>query len=95
MGESQIDAETTLQRADGVVHGDLPEESVLLDIDEGVAVRLNTSGAFLWGRLEEPATVGELAHGLAERFGIEDERALGDVVAFAREMNRRGLLDAG
>ena len=93
MSGSQIDGRKTLQRADGVVQGDLPEESVLLDIDEGVAVRLNPSGAWLWGELGRPARVGELARGLARQFHIEEERALGDVIAFAREMTRRGLLE--
>ena len=36
----QIGAGTTLRQTGRAVHGDLPEESVLLDIDEGVAVRL-------------------------------------------------------
>lgn len=90
----QIGPETKLQRTARAVHGDLPEETVLLDVEDGVAVRLNPSGAFLWAELEQPATVLDLAHGLSERFSIGDERALGDTIAFAREMVRRDLLDA-
>jgi Coenzyme PQQ synthesis protein D (PqqD) len=90
----QIGPETTLKRAERAVHGELPEETVLLDVEDGVAVRLNPSGAFLWGELEQPATVRDLARGLAERFEIGEERALGDTVAFAREMVRRALLEA-
>jgi hypothetical protein len=92
--ESEIGAETTLRRAERAVHGELPEETVLLDVEDGVAVRLNASGAWLWQRLEEPARVDELAKGLAQRFEIDEGRALDDTVAFAREMSRRGLLEA-
>jgi hypothetical protein len=91
---AQIEPRTLLRRSDRAVHGDLPEETVLLDVEDGVAVRLNPSGAYLWERLEEPATVEELARGMAGRFEIDEAQALGDVVAFVREMLRRGLLEA-
>lgn len=89
-----ITAETTLQRTDRAVHGDLPEETVLLDVDAGTAVRLNSTGAWIWEQLERPRRVSELADSLAQRFEIDDGRALDDVVAFAREMARRELLAA-
>jgi Coenzyme PQQ synthesis protein D (PqqD) len=89
-----IDAGTTLSRTDRAVHGDLPEETVLLDVDAGTAVRLNPTGAWIWERLAEPCRVSELASGLSERFEIDEGRALDDVVAFAREMQRRELLAA-
>ncbi len=94
MGGVQIAAETTLQRTERAVHGELPEETVLLDAESGVAVRLNATGAWIWDQLEEPRQVAELAHGLAARFEIDEGRALGDVIAFAREMARRELLAA-
>lgn len=95
MGEAEIGAETTLRRAERAVHGELPEETVLLDVDDGVAVRLNASGAWLWNRLEQPVLVADLAKGLAGQFDIDEARALDDVIAFAREMTRRGLLEIG
>lgn len=94
MNGAQIEVETTLRRTERAVHGDLPEEAVLLDVESGVAVRLNSTGAWIWGQLGEPRTVAELARGLGERFEIAEPRALDDVVAFAREMVRRELLAA-
>jgi hypothetical protein len=88
----QIEAATTLRRTDRAVHGELPEETVLLDIEAETAVRLNATGAWIWDQLEQPRRVDELARGLAERFSIDQTRALADVVAFAREMTRRELL---
>jgi Coenzyme PQQ synthesis protein D (PqqD) len=90
-----IGAETTLQRTERAVHGELPEETVLLDVDSGTAVRLNATGAWIWDQLEQPRRVDDLAAGLAERFKIDRTRALGDVAAFAREMIRRDLLTTG
>jgi hypothetical protein len=90
----QIGADTTLRRTERAVHGELPEETVLLDVDSGTAVRLNTTGAWIWGQLEQPCRVADLAAGLVERFEIDETRALGDILAFAREMTRRDLLAA-
>lgn len=94
MSETTIEAETTLRRTERAVHGDLPEETVLLDVDAGTAVRLNPAGAWIWEQLEQPRRVDELASGLAAHFEIDEARAFGDVVAFAREMARRELLAA-
>jgi hypothetical protein len=90
---SEIGPETTLRRADRAVHGELPEETVLLDLEDKVAVRLNQTGAWLWERLEQPRTVSELADGLAAEFGIERDRALDDVGAWAADLRGRSLLE--
>ncbi|HEY0392818.1 MAG TPA: PqqD family protein [Solirubrobacterales bacterium] len=90
----QIEAETKLRRTERVVYGDVPGETVLLDVDADIALRLNSTGAWIWEQLEQSQSVGQLARGLAERFEIDEGRARDDVVAFAREMTRRGLLAA-
>ena len=94
MESGQIGSGTILRRTERAVHGELPEETVLLDVEAETAVRLNSTGAWLWGKLEQPRRVDDLASGLAERFEIDQTRALDDVVAFAREMTRRELLAA-
>ncbi len=83
-----------LSRTDRAVHGELPEETVLLDVEDGVAVRLNPSGAWLWERLERPASVAELAAALAARFKVDEAQALADVTAFAADLSGRSLLAA-
>jgi coenzyme PQQ synthesis protein D (PqqD) len=93
MEPAQIDARTVLRRADGVALGELPEEAVLLDIDGETAVRLNASGNWLWGRLESPASVGDLSAALADHFGIDGGRAETDVTAFAGDLLGRGMLE--
>jgi hypothetical protein len=91
----RIDAKTELHRAERAVRGELPEETVLLNVDTGKAVRLNATGAWCWERLSAPSSVGDLAAGLAQEFVVEPERALEDVSGFASELLGRGLLEAG
>ena len=93
MHSPDIGPETTLRRAQRAVHGDLPEETVLLDIEDKVALRLNRTGAWLWDRLEQPASVAELAEALATQFRVDRDQALADVRAFAADLVGRSLLE--
>lgn len=85
--------DTQLTAAEGVILGELPDETVLLSVATGTAVRLNGTSAWLWSRLGEVSTLGELADALADRYGIDRERALGDVRSFAEDLASRSLLD--
>lgn len=86
---------THLKVASGVILGELPDETVLLSVSTGTAVRLNGTGAWIWSRLEHSPTVGALADDLAERHGIERDRALADVRSFAEELASRDFLEFG
>lgn len=57
------------------------------------ALVLNPSGTFLWGRLESPRTLQELAAALAERYpGLDEQQALRDAEAFLAELETHGML---
>jgi hypothetical protein len=62
----------------------------MLDPDGDRYLRLNETGGMLWEELAEPTTVAALATHLAERTGIERERAANDAAAFVQ-----ALLDLG
>jgi Coenzyme PQQ synthesis protein D (PqqD) len=68
-------------------------ETVLLDMEGDVYLRLNSSGGRLWDALEEPTPAGELARVLERVYGLEPERAMADVGAFVSNLSGRGLLD--
>ena len=75
------------------MHGELPQETVLVDLETGRSLRLNATAAWLWRRLESPAALSDLAGGLAAEFGADPHRALDDVQAFAADLAERGLLE--
>jgi hypothetical protein len=91
--EPAIDPGIILRRASRAVHGELPEESVLLDVEGNVAYRLNATGTAVWEELEQPAALATVAAALAERYSIPGEQALADAGRFATEMVSRGLLE--
>ncbi len=95
METSALGEDTVIARAPTAIEGDLPEETVLLRVDSGAAVRLNRTGAWLWAQLEEPLTVGQLGERLAGRHAIEFDRAVAVARAFAADLADRGFLDLG
>ena len=86
---------TVVRRGNRALAEQVAGETVLLDAEGDVYLRLNPSGTRLWEALENPATVGELASVLERRYELEPEVALADTLAFVAEMSARGLIDAG
>lgn len=95
MATPALPEETRISRASSAIEGDLPEETVLLRVDSGDAVRVNPTGAWLWQQLAEPTTLATLADRLADRHGIAPDRALADVRSFAADLGERGFLQLG
>lgn len=91
MSPEVVSATTVIARAPAAIDGELPEETVLVHVEKGTSLRLNATGAWLWRRLERPASAAELAEEMAAEFGIAAERALEDVAAFAADLAERGF----
>jgi len=66
---------------------------VLLDLVGKRLVGLNATGSFLFPLLDGVRTEEELAAAVAERFGVERERAGADVRSFLADLRRRGFVE--
>ena len=71
---------------------DIDGEIVALALEELRYMTLKGTGALLWRRLADGTTAHELVQLLSDRYGIDRERAAGDVDAFLTELRARGLL---
>ena len=70
----------------------LEGEAVIVDIPARVAVGLNTTGLFIWERLEEHAE-NEITRMVADEFEVDPEQARRDVASFLEEMTSRGFIE--
>ena len=71
---------------------DIGDELVLLD-GWSAALVLNPSGALIWDCFDGECSLVEVADELAVETGAEQDQILANVVAFAQELGRLGLLD--
>ncbi len=57
-------------------------------------IRMNGTGAFLWGLLaERDMSRDELLSAMLTEYEVDEERAKADIVAFEKSLRTAGLLD--
>lgn len=74
---------------------DVDGEVVLLDIGRSEYLGLNRSASTLWLALAGGATRGRLIDDLRAAYGLDRDRAAGDVDAFLAVCEQRAFLAAG
>jgi len=93
MVPGELGPNSTIARANGWVVETLGSELVMLDPARDRYLRLNRTGGLIWVAMEEPATVAELAAGLAETEGIPRDLARRDVIAFVSNLIDHGAAE--
>jgi hypothetical protein len=73
-----------------IVNGD---GAVLLDIPRDRMVTLNSTGAFIWERLQQGRTVDEVIHDLSAESKTDPSVVERDVHAFLEQLMSKHLLD--
>lgn len=81
-----------LTREPGWLVSEVGEEILMLNIDRGEYVGLNSSGAAIWEILETPHTSEDLVDRLLVAFEVERAQANEDVQAFVEMALSRGIL---
>lgn len=81
-----------LRRNDKTAWRTYDEEGVLLDIDSGKVLGLNSTAARIWELLEHETTADELALRLIDEFSVGEDEAHADVDEFISALESRGLV---
>jgi len=68
------------------------DEEVMLAIDDGVYYSLNTTGKYIWSRLEYPVSFEELVSAVQKEFETSKEDCQEAVHAFLEDLERYGLI---
>ena len=93
MMAAMLTADTLLRRSPEVLAEQVGEATVVMDPVADRYTRLNATGGWLLDRLAEPVSPAQLARDLAGEHGLPPERALQDVLEFADDLLRRGLIE--
>jgi hypothetical protein len=68
------------------------DETVLLDLESGKYFGLDGVGKRIWEAVGEGLMLGEIAAVVVSEYKVEEEQAQSDVIDFASDLVRRGLL---
>ena len=83
---------TVLRRSDPIMHTDLGDKTVMMDLEQGNYYGLNAVGARIWALLEQPTSIGSLCEQLTAEFEVQPDECLQSVTAFAQNLLDRGIL---
>ena len=76
----------------GFILREVADTFVVMPVGDAVTkfngmLSLNETGVVLWRKLEQGATVPELAQALTAQYGITEQKALADVTAFLEALS--------
>jgi hypothetical protein len=87
-----LKSDSMIERNPTVLHSDLDDEVVMMDVDRGQYYGLNSSGRAIWQALATPATLADVVHRLTEAFDVEYGTCERDCRAVLTEMFAEGLV---
>ena len=86
-------AETQLSRRPDLMASDLSaNETVMMDIDQGLYFGLENVAKDIWDYLATPHTVAELQHYLGEAYAVDEQTLTTDLQTFLAEMEKHQLI---
>ena len=86
-----INIHKTYKRSRKIVARNTGDEFVLVPVSDNIAdmnsvYTLNSTGAFIWDRLDGKKTVKEIIDEVEEEFEVDSKQALDDVLAFFTDL---------
>lgn len=69
------------------------DEAVLLHLDTKLYYSLNTTGLWIWKRIGEGQTLGDISHRLQDEFEVTPEKAHESVLSLATQLRKEKLID--
>lgn len=89
----ELRASLRMRVPEHVVFREFPEQSVVLNLDQGYYHGLNRSGSLMFALLAKGETLAAVARAVAERYRLSSEQARRDVDRLCASLLERGLLE--
>lgn len=79
----------------GQISCSLDDESVILNIEEGMYYGLNAVASRVWELVQQPRTVREICDRLMSEYEIEESSCTRDVLQLLEQLHRWKLIELG
>ena len=76
------------------ISGQLHDELVMMDIDQGRYFALNPVATRIWQLLQYPLSLEHLCRKLLDEYEVDENRCFGEVETHLQEMHQLGLIHA-
>lgn len=91
--QNELMLDSIVTAATEQVSCELSGEAAILDLRSGVYYGLNETGAFIWNRIKEPASVRAIRDAMAAEFEVDVVQCERDLQRILRELVDRGLVE--
>jgi len=87
--------DTRLSIPPQVMSRQVGEETVLLDLKSGIYFGVDGVGKLIWESVADGLSLAETVAVITTEYAADEERVQADVIAFAKDLVERGLLETG
>ncbi len=96
--ETQINMDTVCAPSEDVVAREIEGEIIIVPLVAGIGdaedelYTLNETGQAIWQQLDGEKSLGQIIQVLQQEYAVPSEELESDVLGFAEELTRRGIL---
>ncbi|MCP4960029.1 MAG: PqqD family protein [Actinomycetia bacterium] len=87
-----VSLDTVVQRSPEIMHSDLGDQAVMMDVDAGAYYGLNAVGARIWALTDEPILLTKVVDKLLDEFEVERDECESAVSEFVANMIERKIV---
>ena len=89
----KVGLDATVQQNATIMHTDLGEEVVMMDVEAGAYFGLDAVGARVWAMTAEPVVLADVVSQLLEEFDVEREQCETALATFVADLIENGMLN--
>jgi hypothetical protein len=93
MDDGAVSIDSVISPARDVIHSNLADEIVLLDLKSGVYHGLEAVGARIWELLASPVSVRQVRDTLLEEYDVDSHQCEQDLLQLIEELRNHGLVE--
>jgi len=90
----KITIDTTIHRNNEILTSNIDDEKVMMSIQYGEYFGLGKTGSFIWDHIENPIMVSDLLELIIQKYDIEKEKCLNEIIPFLNDLLEKELIIA-
>lgn len=72
---------------------EMSDETVILNLNDGVYYGLDPVGTFIWKLIQEPTTVHNIHEAILSEYDVDPARAESDLIGLLTKLSEHGLIE--
>ena len=88
----KLTEKTIIQRKTDILASDIDGEKVMMSIQQGEYFGLGKTGSFIWDHIEQPIAIKDLVDLITEKYDVNKEQCLNDIMPFLNDLAEKQLI---